>query len=93
MCDCYYHRCAKCSIEFDMHLGDFATERSEVAVFCKKHIPKDAGHRMRIFKYWREGFEKGKPQLMAVEYLTANAWKRRLQNEPNGKSELVEERK
>lgn len=43
MCDCYAHKCAfdGCDEWIPMHLEDFITPRSEIAVCCGKHIPKD----------------------------------------------------
>ena len=46
MCDCYYHKCKECDITLPVHLGDYDTEREEIEVFCKDHIPE---YNVRVF--------------------------------------------
>jgi len=46
MCDCYLHKCKFCEEKLPVHLGNFETDRSEIEVFCEKHIPD---HNVFIF--------------------------------------------
>ncbi len=91
MCDCYVEHCKGCGYAFPVHLGDFATERTEIYVLCDgcwdclKNDVKQAGFPgWRVFKIeesndpediWGRG--------MAMVYLTENAWEHRDMNHPN----------
>lgn len=42
MCDCYEQKCEiiKCTEAIPIHIADFNFPRSDVQVFCSKHLPK-----------------------------------------------------
>ena len=41
MCLCYWQKCEGCDKEVPVHLADGAMEKSDIRVFCSKHIPRD----------------------------------------------------
>jgi len=100
MCDCYYHKCKECDITLPVHLGDYDTEREEIEVFCKDHIPE---YNVRVFtvkKVYEDEesnfSEKNKVSIgwkMGIRSLTENAKNNEKVNTPNLASEIdVEER-
>jgi hypothetical protein len=40
MCDCYVKKCEKCTNLIPVHIADFKYLRTNLRVFCSKHIPK-----------------------------------------------------
>jgi len=86
MCDCYGAKCEECDEVLPVHLGDYDTDRDEVKVFCKDHIPDMD---CRVFTTIEDdcddecgtGLKKG--WKMAIRYLTDNARMNKNKNSPN----------
>jgi hypothetical protein len=99
MCDICSLKCACCDVYLPVHLGDFDTERDEVMVFCKDHIPD---HDVRVFTLLEDDlYEETEPALilypkgwkMGIRYLTENAEKNKDMNFPNTYNEpAIEDR-
>jgi hypothetical protein len=80
MCDCYTHKCEQCDEQLPVHLGDFETERSEISVYCNKHIPEKG---VRVFTVSEADEDYPVGWKMAIRYLTDNARERAEENCPN----------
>lgn len=54
MCDIYCEKCSVfgCENLIEMHLGDYATGRDEVAVYCEQHV--NAVSHGTVWKYSQE---------------------------------------
>jgi len=89
MCDCYDHQCNNkgCKVRLPVHLGDFATKRNEVQVFCEDHLPdKDVRvftFKKRVKEWYFDPSLNGSLKCMGIRYLTANAHRHACQNSPN----------
>ena len=90
-----------CGKDIPMHLGDYATKRSEVECFCVDHLPdKD----VRVFTLTEDDFYEDMPYIpkvlihpkgwkAGIRYLTENAKKNADMNEPNIGEEMdIEDR-
>lgn len=87
MCDTYSAKCSHrgCNVYLPIHLEDFATERTEIRVYCKKHLPD---HDVRVFTFGRLLRGDGPlPKAMGIRYLTDNARRHRDGNSPNTASD------
>jgi len=91
MCDCYLHKCKFCEEKLPVHLGNFETDRSEIEVFCEKHIPDHNVFIFTVVKVFNEidGLsEEDKVYVgwkMGIRPLTENAkcWLLQRYNHPN----------
>ena len=83
MCDCYTHTCNHhgCKARLAMHLGDFDTKRSEIRVYCEKHIPHDTSAGV-VWEY-EEYDAPGKRRVAYIKVLTDNARRHAFINHPN----------
>ena len=92
MCDIYCEYCKLCGEVTGFHLGDFDTNRFEIAYICSKHALDDEFlDWLKCFKFpfciWSERDDK-----YVVMSLTENAWNNRWVNHQNlGDTELLEE--
>jgi len=88
MCDIYEAKCEepRCRVIVPMHLGEFHTKRSEVAVRCWKHLNawKDQPH-VKLYLCRSGVFAPNdrKRRRVAVKMLTANAIVHEWENHPN----------
>ena len=87
ICDCYGELCIGCGVMLPMHLGDFDTDRDEIAVVCGKCKSKYhlflKGQR---YIKWRYNEDDNKLRTMMIVALTDNAWNNREKNYPNAGS-------
>jgi hypothetical protein len=89
MCDCYIDTCCKCKELLEIHLGDFNTARSEIAVYCKRHIPNS--NLVWVFSWQDE--ETGRNVKMGIKPLTRNAYENMGDNFPNISEDFILMRK
>ena len=77
MCDCYTARCKNCNREIPMHLGDYATARDEIEVFCTTCLPADLSDGALWLWADRDGDDIDAPigplSLCFMRNLTSNA--------------------
>ena len=84
MCNILDMKCEKCNIEINMHLADFATDPSEIKVYCRTHIPKDKPEiTIWAIKDKREQVDCGGTTRVGVLPLTKNAKNYANGNHPN----------
>ncbi len=77
MCDCYFQKCCMCDNKIYLHLGDYRTQRDEIKIYCKKHIPKNNKNGI-VWKYWETYKSIIYKGIYYIELLTENAkdnWK------------------
>ncbi len=87
MCDCYEAKCKVCGISgLPVHLGDYETNRDEIEVYCKGHIPPT---NCRIFVTKSQSGRYPKKFKMGIRALTENAKKNKEINHPNLNSDFV----
>ena len=82
MCDCYAHKCKECELMLPLHLGDFDTERSEIEVFCEKHLPEEQSDGW-LWEWCDEEGDYPKWSKMFIKWLTLNAKANANENCPN----------
>jgi len=85
VCEIYGHRCTHtgCKHVEEMHLGDYKTDRKEIAVFSPKHIPKQRGDGV-LWEVRPDGrSHTGEPYQVYVRPLTGNAYENWEGNCPN----------
>ena len=86
MCDICSLKCVHCDVRLPVHLGDYDTDRDEILVFCKDHLPE---YDVRIYtlvedevtEYGNLEFPKG--WKMGIRTLTYNAEQNKDVNYPN----------
>ena len=88
MCDCYSEPCKVCGKFIGIHLADFDTARSEIAVYCKDCSISNM--LMQGINFDRCLIWKTKEfGTVLIAYLTEHAWSNREGNHPNtGDAEL-----
>jgi hypothetical protein len=80
MCDCYTAKCKICETLLPLHLGDYETGRTEIEVFCEKHLPNID---CRIFTLTENEDVYPIGWQMGIRALTDNAREYKDYNHPN----------
>jgi len=100
LCDCYGEPCKICGKMIPMHLGDFETDRIEIAAVCNDCLNAPKGMLGNAFTWlgakryclWKCKGKDDHLGTVAVISLTDNAWENRDINHPNaGDIELVQQ--
>lgn len=106
MCNCLTMECVSCNAPFEIHLGDFDTDPSEIEIQCESCL-ESTPSKIRLNRYQKEyyidwTYPSGSVLLpppgwelkyIRIFYLTKNAWHHRYMNNPNtGYAEPVNEK-
>ncbi|MFQ6076965.1 MAG: hypothetical protein ACE5Z5_12705 [Candidatus Bathyarchaeia archaeon] len=84
MCDCYAEPCKVCGRRIPMHLGDFETDRLEIAALCEDCAwPSDVHFPSIPWKHRRYCVWLCPSGKVVIIPLTENAWLNRGHNHPN----------
>jgi len=95
MCYCYEHKCnvKKCDEKVPIHLGGVATFRTEILVYCNKHVLNVHKHKCYRVFLCADYYEKtAKSFLCAIVYKTENAKKCAEDNYPNAINIIIDEK-